>query len=80
MWFLLIFMSASFSALDMIAMKLGVRRTDPVLASAISTIVVFVVSWMVVFCCGLHAELAHIDGRTFVFLVLVGIGSAVIML
>ena len=48
MWFLLIFISATFSALSMVAMKLGVQGVNPVLASAMSTIIVFLISWFVV--------------------------------
>lgn len=75
MWFLLIFISATFSALSMVAMKLGVQGVNPVLASAMSTIIVFLISWFVVVASGLSAQLAEIDARTFGFLVLAGLAT-----
>lgn len=75
MWFLFIFVSATFSALSMVTMKLGVQSVDPVLASAISTIVVFFISWTVVLTSGLSVQLAEIDARTFAFLVLAGLAT-----
>jgi len=74
-WFLFIFISATFSALSMVAMKLGVQNVNPVLASAISTIVVFLISWTVVLTSGLSVQLAEIDARTFAFLVLAGLAT-----
>ena len=75
MWFLFIFVSATFSALSMVTMKLGVQSVDPVLASAISTIVVFFISWGTVLTSGLSVQLAEIDARTFAFLVLAGLAT-----
>lgn len=75
MWFLLIFISATFSALSMVAMKLGVQGVNPVLASAMSTIIVFLISWFVVVASGLSAQLAEIDARTFGFLILAGLAT-----
>ena len=59
----------------MVTMKLGVQSVDPVLASAISTIVVFFISWTVVLTSGLSVQLAEIDARTFAFLVLAGLAT-----
>jgi len=59
----------------MVFMKLGVQNVHPVLASAMSTIVVFIVSWVVVVSSGMFDHLAEIDGRTFVFLVLTGLAT-----
>jgi len=74
-WFLLIFISATFSALSMVAMKLGVQGVNPVLASAMSTIIVFLISWFVVVASGLSAQLAEIDARTFGFFILAGLAT-----
>ena len=72
MWFVFILVSAAFSALCMVAMKLGVTTTDPVLASAINTIVVLIVSWVAAFAVGACDGITSIDARTLVFLVLAG--------
>ena len=72
MWFVFILVSAAFSALCMVAMKLGVTTTDPVLASAINTIVVLIVSWVAAFSMGACDGIGSIDARTLVFLVLAG--------
>ena len=72
MWFVFILVSALFSALCMVAMKLGVTTTDPVLASAINTIVVLVISWVAAIAMGACDGITSIDMRTLVFLVLAG--------
>ena len=59
----------------MVTMKLGVQNVDPVLAPAMSTIVVFIISWSVVMASGLYGQLAEIDERTFVFLILAGLAT-----
>jgi len=59
----------------MVAMKLGVQGVNPVLASAMSTIIVFLISWFVVVASGLSAQLAEIDARTFGFFILAGLAT-----
>lgn len=59
----------------MVAMKLGVQNVDPVLASAISTIVFFIISWSTVVANGLYVQLPEIDERTFAFLILAGLAT-----
>ncbi len=59
----------------MVTMKLGVQNVEPVLASAISTIVVFVISWAIVIASGLYVQLAEIDERTYAFLILTGLAT-----
>lgn len=71
-WFFFILVSAMFSALSMVAIKLGVTSTEPILASAINTIVVLIVSWIVALTTGACDDLASIDARTLVFLILAG--------
>lgn len=73
MWFVYILISAIFSAVSTIFIKLGVRHTDSTLATGIKTVVVTVLSWAVVFATGLQGELGSISGRTMLFLVLSGL-------
>ena len=71
-WFVFILISALCSALTIVTTKLGVTTTDPLLASAINTIVVLVISWVVALAMGGCDALANIDARTLAFLVLAG--------
>ena len=59
----------------MVSMKLGVRSADPVLASAINSIVVLAVSWIVVAINGTAGQLFQLDMRTLAFLILSGLAT-----
>ena len=75
MWFVFIFLSAACSALGMITMKLGVQNASPVLACAVSNLVVLLVSWSIVVGTGTVEQLGAIEGRTWIYLVLAGLAT-----
>lgn len=75
MWLAFAFGSALFAGLTSVLAKVGVRDTDSNLATAIRTIVVVVMSWLMVFLVGSQAGLATLSGTTVLFLVLSGLAT-----
>ena len=75
MWILLACGSAFFAGLTAVLAKLGIRHTDSTVATALRTIVVLAAAWLMVLIVGSQDQVARIDGRTFVFLVLSGLAT-----
>ena len=73
MWFVYIFVSAFFSSLATVFVKLGVKNADTTLATVLKTMVVVVIAWAVVFIGGTAREISMISCRTMVFLILSGL-------
>jgi len=74
-WVLFAFLSAFFAALTSILVKIGIQNVNSNLATAIRTIVVLVMSWAIVFITGKHNEIANIEHKNLLFLVLSGIAT-----
>jgi len=74
-WLLYAFMSAGASALTAILAKLGVEGVPSTLATAIRTVVVFVVVWVMVFAFDEHRALPALSTRSLVFLGLSGLAT-----
>ena len=75
LWFLYAVGAAVFAALTTILAKIGIRNVDSQLATAIRTMVVVVFAWLMVFVVGSQGDIWHIQGRTWVFLVLSGLAT-----
>lgn len=78
MWVLLALGSALFAALTSILAKIGIEGVDSTLATAIRTVVVVVMAWLMVAVVngtGTTAQLASISTRSWVFLVLSGLAT-----
>ena len=75
MWIVFAFGSAVFAGLTSILAKCGVRETDSTVATAIRTIVVLAVSWLMVFLTGSQTQIASIDAKTPLFLILSGLAT-----
>lgn len=75
MWILYAIGSALFAGATSILAKIGIRKTDSTVATAIRTVVVLVMSWVLVFVVGSQGQLAAIGGRTLLFLVLSGLAT-----
>lgn len=75
MWILLAFGSALFAGLTSILAKCGIRKTDSTVATAIRTIVVLLFSWVMVFVVGTQDQIAAIDGKSILFLILSGLAT-----
>ncbi len=75
MWVLFAFGSAFFAGVTAILAKCGIRKTDSTVATAIRTIVVLLFSWLMVLVTGSGAQIAAIDGKTWLFLLLSGLAT-----
>lgn len=75
MWIVFAFGSAVFAGLTSILAKCGVRETDSTVATAIRTIVVLAFSWLMVFLTGSQTQIASIDAKTPLFLILSGLAT-----
>jgi len=74
-WFLYAIGSAAFAGLTTVLAKIGLKDVDSHLATAIRTMVVVVFSWVIVFSMGSQGGIRHIDGITWVVLVLSGLAT-----
>ena len=68
-------LSAVFAAATALLAKVGVTGVDPNLATAVRNTVVVVFAWAIAIGFGAHGGLAHIGRRSWVFLVLSGLGT-----
>lgn len=75
MWVIFAFGSALFAGITSIFAKIGIRKTDSHVATAIRTIVVMFFSWLIVFAIGSQDTLTAIDGKTYLFLILSGLAT-----
>lgn len=75
MWLLYAVGSALFAGLTSILAKCGIRKTDSTVATAIRTIVVLIVAWIMVFVVGSQGTLLDIPAKSLVFLVLSGLAT-----
>lgn len=75
MWLTFAFGSAIFAGLTSILAKCGIRKTDSNVATAIRTVVVLIFSWLMVFIVGSQGQIAAIDPKTLLFLILSGLAT-----
>lgn len=75
MWVLYALASAVFAGLVSILAKIGIKRTDSTLATALRTIVVIIFAWTMVFIVGSHKTLVDINLKNVIFLVLSGLAT-----
>ena len=68
-------LSALFAALTAIFAKIGVENVNSDLATLIRTLVVFCVLGMIIYATGQFQDPAKISGRTYLFLLLSGLGT-----
>lgn len=74
-WYIAAFLSAAFAALTSILAKIGIKKIDSNLATAIRTTVILVFSWGIVFAQGTAGSIAKISRESMIFLVLSGIAT-----
>ena len=75
MWIFYAVGSALFAGVTSVLAKVGIRKTDSTVATAIRTVVVLVMSWVMVFLVGSQSQLGEIGGRTLLFLTLSGLAT-----
>lgn len=72
-WLFFAFLSAVFASLTSIFGKVGVQNVESNLGTAIRTIVVLVMAWLMVFVTGEQKDIRHIDRKGWLFLFLSGL-------
>lgn len=75
MWVAFAFGSAIFAGMTSVLAKLGMKKIDSNLATALRTIVVAVFAWLMVFIVGSQSTISSIETKTFVFLILSGLAT-----
>ena len=75
MWMLFAFLSAVFAALTSIFAKIGIKDVDSNLATALRTVVVLVMAWLMVLITGSLDGIRVISEHTLLFLILSGLAT-----
>lgn len=73
MWILFAFGSALFAGITAILAKIGIKRTDSNVATALRTIVVLIFSWLLVFIDGSYKMIGDLTLTNLLFLILSGL-------
>ena len=75
MWIVFALLSAVFAALTSIFAKIGIENVNSNLATAIRTVIVLVMAWLIVFATGKHQQITDISTKSWIFLVLSGLAT-----
>ena len=75
MWFVFAILSAVFAALTSILAKVGIEGVNSNLASAIRTLVVVLMAWLMVFITNAQGGLSSISKKSWFFLILSGLAT-----
>lgn len=75
MWFVFALLSAVFAALTSILAKVGIEGVNSNLATAIRTVVVVAMSWVMVFLTHAQSGIAEIGRKSWLFLILSGLAT-----
>ena len=75
MWFVLALLSAVFAALTSILAKIGIDGVNSNLATAIRTVVVVAMAWLMVFITGAQGGISEISRKSWIFLILSGLAT-----
>lgn len=74
-WLIYALLSALFSSLTSILGKVGIENVESNLGTAIRTIVVLVMAWIIVFATKKQRDIKKIDKRSLIFLILSGVAT-----
>lgn len=75
MWFVFALLSSVFAAFTSILAKMGIEGVNSNLATAIRTVVVVLMAWLIVFLTGAHTGFSEISKRSWLFLILSGLAT-----
>ncbi len=75
MWWLFALLSAVFAALTSILAKVGIEDVDSTLATAIRTVAVVGMSWLMVFITNTQSGISSISKKSWIFLILSGLAT-----
>lgn len=75
MWFIFALLSAIFAALTSILAKIGIDGVNSNLATAIRTVVVVLMAWIMVFITNSQGGISDISKKSWIFLILSGLAT-----
>jgi transporter family protein len=75
MWWIYALLSALFAALTAIFAKVGIKGVDSDLATAIRTVIILIIAWLIVFYKGSAQSLSSISKYSMLFICLSGIAT-----
>ena len=75
MWFIFALLSAVFAALTSILAKVGIDGVNSNLATALRTLVVLAMAWMMVFVTNAQSGIGEISRKSWLFLILSGLAT-----
>ena len=75
LWALFAVLSAVFAALTSILAKIGIENVDSNLATAVRTVVVVAMSWLMVFVTNAQSGLTNISKKSWIFIILSGLAT-----
>lgn len=75
MWWVFAVLSSVFAALTSVLAKVGVENVNSNLATAIRTVVVLVMSWLMVFITDAQGSISEISKKSWLFLILSGLAT-----
>ena len=75
MWFVFALLSAIFAALTSILAKIGIEGVNSNLATAIRTVVVVAMAWIMVFITNTQSGVVAISKKSWIFLILSGLAT-----
>ena len=74
-WRIYAALAAVFASLTAILGKVGITNIESNLGTAIRTVVVLVMAWLIVFMQGLHKEIKQVDKKSWTFILLSGLAT-----
>lgn len=77
MWFIFALFSAIFAALSSILAKVGIDGVNSNLATAIRTVIVVLMAWVLVFITKTENNILYIGRKSWIFLILSGLSTGV---
>lgn len=75
MWWLFAILSSVFAALTSILAKIGIENVNSNLATALRTVVVLAMSWLMVFVTNAQSGISEISKKSWIFLILSGLAT-----
>ena len=75
MWWLYALLSAFFAALTAVLAKVGIKGVDTDLATAIRTVIILIIAWLIAFARGGAATMNSLTKQNLIFLSLSGVAT-----
>jgi len=75
MWWLYALLSAFFAALTAVFAKIGIKGVDSDLATAIRTVIILIIAWVIAFAKGSVTSIGTLSKQNFLFLGLSGLAT-----